>query len=149
MFANRASALGLDRDLSTNFILRPAAYFSFYLNSLVGGLHPLGFQGVNVLIHCGNAARLFALVHRLLPSARSLAPTAGSTPFIAWTAALFFLVHPLQTESVTYILQRFTSLGTFVFLGSVLLYFVAQQAAARLRPGAGGAGRSPHSSSEC
>lgn len=127
-FANRATALGLDRDLSTNFILRPVAYFSFHLNFLAGGLSPLGFRAVNVLIHSANAALLFALIFRLLPPARGVVPTAGSTPFIAWTATLFFLVHPLQTESTTYIVQRFTSLGTFFFLGSVLLYVLTQQA---------------------
>ena len=38
-------------------------------------------------------------------------------------SALLFLVHPLQVESVTYIAQRFTSLGMFFYLLAILLQF--------------------------
>ena len=37
-------------------------------------------------------------------------------------AALCFVAHPLQTQSVSYVVQRMTSLSTFFYLGGVLLY---------------------------
>jgi protein O-mannosyl-transferase len=125
-FANRAAALGLVSDLSTNFILRPFAYLTFHLNYLAGGLEPAGYRAVNVLIHSANAVLLFALVSLLGRLPGQVAPPASSRRFVPWVAALIFLVHPMQIESVTYIIQRFTSLGTFFFLGSVLLFLMAR-----------------------
>jgi len=43
-------------------------------------------------------------------------------PFIAFFAALAFVVHPVQTQAVTYIVQRFTSLATLFYLLSLVLY---------------------------
>jgi protein O-mannosyl-transferase len=127
-FANRATSIGLQEDLSTNFILRPFAYLTFYLNYLAGGLHPPGFRAVNIGIHCANAVLLLALLQRLLRHARPVAATAGSAQFIALSAALLFLVHPLQIESVTYVIQRFTSFGTFFYLATVLLFVASRTA---------------------
>jgi Flp pilus assembly protein TadD len=42
--------------------------------------------------------------------------------FIALFSALLFVAHPLQTQAVTYIVQRFTSLGTMFYLLSLVLY---------------------------
>jgi Flp pilus assembly protein TadD len=127
-FANRATSLGLQVDLSTNFILRPFAYLTFYLNYLAGGLQPPGFRAVNILIHCANAVLLLALVRRLLLHAQPVPAPASSAPFIAMCAALLFLVHPLQIESVTYVIQRFTSLGVFFYLATVLLFVASRTA---------------------
>jgi DNA-binding NarL/FixJ family response regulator len=126
-FANRATRQDLVSDLSTNFILRPFAYFTFAMNHLAGGFAPAGYRAVNVLIHCANAALVFALAVQLSRRPGALELAKGSVPFIAWTAAALFLVHPLQIESVTYIVQRFTSLGTFFFLASVLLFILGRQ----------------------
>jgi Tfp pilus assembly protein PilF len=41
---------------------------------------------------------------------------------IAWFAAALFAVHPVQTEAVTYIVQRFTSLATMFSLAALVLY---------------------------
>jgi tetratricopeptide (TPR) repeat protein len=128
-FANRAKRLGLDPDLSTNFILRPFAYLTFHLNYLAGGWSPPGFRVVNIAIHCANAVLLYALLLRLLHQARHSLADAGSADFIALGAALLFLVHPLQIESVTYVIQRFTSFGTFFYLATVLLFVAARTTA--------------------
>jgi len=45
--------------------------------------------------------------------------------------ALLFLVHPVQTQAVTYISQRFASLAAFFALSSVLLYMVGRKAKTR------------------
>ena len=49
--------------------------------------------------------------------------TAFLVPFFA---ALLFVVHPLQTQAVTYLSQRMTSLATFFYLLSVVLYAKAR-----------------------
>jgi hypothetical protein len=128
-FANRAKSIGLQEDLSTNLILRPFAYLTFYLNYLVGGMNPPGFRAVNIIIHCANAVLLLALVLRLLRHAQPAPASAESARFIAMSGALLFLVHPLQIESVTYVIQRFTSFGTFFYLATVLLFVASRTSA--------------------
>jgi tetratricopeptide (TPR) repeat protein len=127
-FANLSRQLGLDPDLSTNLILRPVTYLTFYLNYLLDGMQTRGFRAVNIAIHLLNALLVFHLLTRLLRhSAKRGALTVFSVNFIALAAALLFLVHPLQIESVTYIVQRFTSLGTLFYLLTVLSYLKANE----------------------
>ncbi len=122
-FARKSAALGFDPDLSTNFILRPFTYLTFYLNYAIGGFTTAGFRAVNIAIHCANGLLLFKLV-RLLCHVSKKAPTSTvSAYFVALTTAMLFVAHPLQTESVTYIIQRFTSLATFWYLFTLYGYF--------------------------
>ncbi|MBI4474873.1 MAG: hypothetical protein HY646_19530, partial [Acidobacteria bacterium] len=84
--------------------LRQITFFTFYLNYLAGGDSPAGFHIVNVLLHIANAALLFCLVARF------------TERWIAIAAALVFLVHPIQTESVLYVYQRSILLACFFSL---------------------------------
>ena len=115
-------------DVGTNFVLRPFTYFTFYLNYLAaGGWSEAGCRLVNILIHCLNGFLIFKLLSQLLrrsPKAGNLQPS--SSVFIPAAAAVLFLAHPVQVESVTYITQRFTSLGTFFYLLTLWLYFQAR-----------------------
>ena len=52
--------------------------------------------------------------------------TGGPPWRIAMTAALVFAVHPVQTQAVTYIVQRFASLATLFYLLSVVSYLKAR-----------------------
>ncbi len=125
-FSTYSRRAGLDPDLSVNFILRPVTYFTFYINYIIGGMKPAGFRAVNIAIHCANAVLFFiVLLHLLRESRKSGSLTAVSENFISFVAALFFLVHPLQTESVTYVVQRFTSLAVFFYLLTILTYFIS------------------------
>jgi Tfp pilus assembly protein PilF len=128
-FASLSRKLGLDPDLSTNFILRPVTYLTFYLNYVLDGMRPHGYRAVNIVIHLANAFLLFLLLARVLrTSAKGGARSSFSINFIALSSALLFLAHPLQIESVTYIVQRFTSLGTLFYLGTLLTYLKANEA---------------------
>lgn len=120
--ANYSRQLGFGLDPSVNFILRPVAYLTFHLNYLLDGFNPRGYHAVNIGIHCTNAVLLFLLIsHFLWKSPRTSGLSSSSSLFIPLAAALLFVAHPLHTESVTYIVQRFTSLvGLFVLLSSYL-----------------------------
>lgn len=50
----------------------------------------------------------------------------GNNTAVAFIAALIFLVHPIETQAVSYITQRFTSLSAFFYIVSVLSYFVSR-----------------------
>lgn len=123
-FVTLSTRLGLDPDLSVNFVLRPVTYFTFYVNHVIDGMNPRGYRVVNTAIHCANAWLVFQiLMHLLRATTRGASLPALSSFFIAFCTSLLFLVHPLQIESVTYIVQRFTSLGTLFYLLTVLTYF--------------------------
>jgi len=48
-------------------------------------------------------------------------------PFMALFAALVFVAHPIQTQAVTYIVQRYTSMAAFFYMASVLAYVKARE----------------------
>ena len=123
-FFNDCRNRGLQTDLAVNFVLRPVSYATFYWNRAVHGLDTAGYRVVNIIIHTLNAILLWLLASRLLRS-RGWAGRLGAAG-----AALIFAVHPVMTESVTYIAQRFESLATMFVLGSVLAWVVRQQAEA-------------------
>jgi tetratricopeptide (TPR) repeat protein len=108
--------------------------FSFALNYRLGGLDPAGYHAVNVAIHAANAALVYALVVLTFGGPRlrgsSLAPVARSVAFVA---AALFAAHPLQTQAVTYVVQRLTSLATFFYLATVVLYATWRTHAATAR----------------
>jgi hypothetical protein len=117
-----------DPDLSVNFVLRPVAYATFHLNYLLDQFNPRWFRAVNILVHALNSLLIFALLRVLL---KKREPGPRSALFIPAAAAFLFAAHPLATESVTYIIQRFTSLGTLFFLLTLWCYFNSLEATSR------------------
>lgn len=92
-------------------------YVSFALNYRLHGLDVSGFHLFNILIHL-TAALLLAFFVRRLFETPAMKADRGTFPDAAAVAAgLIFAVHPVQTEAVTYIVQRAASLaGLFSFL---------------------------------
>lgn len=99
------------------------AYLTFALNHRLGGFAPGGYHALNVAIHLGTALLLSALVRTTFRTPRlresALAPRAGAVAFLA---AALFVAHPIQTQAVTYIVQRITSLAALFYVAAVLLY---------------------------
>ncbi|GAM09752.1 transmembrane and TPR repeat-containing protein F38B6.6 [Geobacter sp. OR-1] len=97
---------------------------SFAANYRIGGLNQFGYHAVNLAIHLATALLLFMFLRLLLTGGvenkgRSTTAQPFSAPF---SAALIFAVHPVQTQAVTYITQRFTLLATFFYLLALLCY---------------------------
>lgn len=133
-FACFPARAGADPDLAVNFMMRPAAYATLWLNYAFDGFNPRWYRAVNIVIHALNSVLVFALLRLLLwTGGGSPAPPHGSRAFIPTVAALLFAAHPLATESVTYIVQRFTSLSAFFFLLTLCVFFAALRAASRRR----------------
>ncbi len=106
----------LESPVSSN---RPTALLTFALNHLAGGLDPRGYHAVNLALHVANGALLYALL--LL-----LAPAGSDARRLAFLGALLWLLHPVQTQAVTYVVQRMTALATLFYLLG-LLAFVLQR----------------------
>jgi hypothetical protein len=121
--ATGAARFGVDGDVSTNLVLRPLTYLTFQINRHFGGFDPAGYRFFNICIHCCNAGLVALLLYKVLNSPRwgSIVPM----PFrevAAWVAGAIFLIHPLQIESVTYVIQRATSLCALFYLLCVLFH---------------------------
>jgi Flp pilus assembly protein TadD len=103
------------RDAAETVSTRPLLSLSFALNYRLGGLDPAGFHAVNLLIHLVNALLAFAILRRtlLLPALGQSEPRATA---VAFAIALLWTVHPLNTSSVTYVVQRAESLGCLLLL---------------------------------
>ncbi len=124
-FTQLDEQLGLPADLTTNFLLRPVSYFSFFLDYCVSGLNPVGYRAINIAIHCANAVLVYLFLAMLVQ--RTVRETF-SRRFIPTAAAFFFLIHPVQIQCVTYIAQRFTSLVATMYLLTLILYLCSVDA---------------------
>ncbi len=102
---------------------RVLVYFTFALNYARGGLDTTGYHAVNILVHLGTALLVYALalLSFRTPHLRRSALAPWGAP-VALVAALLFVTHPLQTQAVTYVVQRLTSLATFFYVLAVVLY---------------------------
>lgn len=101
---------------------------SFALNYQVGGLGVFGYHLTNLLIHVCNGLLVFWFTAITLRTPALRRAEAGPLvrSYLPLTAALLFAVHPLATQAVTYIVQRFASLATLFFLLSLVLYAKAR-----------------------
>ncbi len=125
-FATKPMRTGADPDLATNIILRPVAYATFTLNHMLDGFNPRWYRAANIAIHAANSALIHALVLLLfVQSGLAARLRKGTAAFTAGMAAILFAAHPLATESVTYIIQRFTSLAAMFYLGALVLHLRA------------------------
>lgn len=99
---------------------RPLVTYSFAINRALGGLDVRGYHAVNIAIHIFNAlllaATIWAFCHQ--PYWQRLIPKYAAQQLSFVTAALW-LVHPLATQSVTYITQRYESAMALCLLGCV------------------------------
>ena len=96
---------------------RPLVNLLFAVNYAAGGLAVGGYHVVNLVIHLLAALTLFGLIRRTLLLPVIPARLREAATAIAGTAALLWAVHPLETESVTYLSQRAESLmGLFYLL---------------------------------
>ena len=97
---------------------RPVLNLSFALNFAISGTHIWSYHLINLLIHLGCSFFVFGIIRRTL---LILSYTHELT--IAVCTTLLWSIHPLTTESVTYIVQRAESLMGLFFL-STLYYFI-------------------------
>ena len=95
---------------------RPFLNVTLALNHAVSGTGVWSYHAANLAIHVLAGLTLFGIVRR------ALAPRGERQALlVAFSAALLWTLHPLQTESVTYIIQRAESLMGLLYL--LTLYF--------------------------
>ena len=98
----------------SNFYLgnyHPLTMYSYAIDHLMGGQEPFVYHLTNLLLHTTNAIILYLFVNRL-----------QGNKLIGLFVALIFALHPVQTESVSWIAERKTVLCAFFYLLAMLQY---------------------------
>lgn len=124
---------------------------TFRLNWEWWGLKPAGYRWVNLTIHVINATLVAGLIWNLFSVLGSQLSVYGQPVFsqsvktgklktgkpetengkqktdnwwIAALAGLLFLVHPIQSQAVAYVAQRFASVATLFYIATVVLFLL-------------------------
>ena len=117
---------------------RVVGYLTLALNYHFGGLEVAGYHVFNLAIHLSAALLVYAFVLLTFrtPHLRE-SRLAQHARLAALLTALFFVVHPVQTMAITFVVQRLTSLATLFWLLAMVLYVLARVQAEGERPKAG------------
>jgi tetratricopeptide (TPR) repeat protein len=101
---------------------RPVANLSLAVNFALSGTDVWSYHALNLLIHVLSALALFGAVRRTLGGPALAARFGRDALPLGLAAALLWELHPLQTESVTYIVQRVESLMGLFYLLTLYLF---------------------------
>ncbi len=125
---------------------RPLVTLTLAINYKLGGLEPAGYHAVNLAVHLLAALALFGVVRRILllgppphnpphdpPHKPPHNPWVDRPHWPAFIIALLWVVHPLNTQAVTYIIQRAESMMGLFYLLCFYCFLRAVQSPAKSR----------------
>ncbi len=125
-------SIALDPPENTTVSGRPLVNYSFALNYAVnewlgvdqrpdplGPNKTLGYHVANILIHLLCGWLLFALIVRTMARAPFGDRWRSSANWIAGAVAAIWLLHPIQTEAVDYVVQRTETLVSLFYLSTL------------------------------
>ena len=121
LFANHASPT----------IGRPVVNLSLAINYALGGLDVRGYHLTNLLIHVCAALALGGIVRRTLGRAWAPDRLRKAAGPLGFGTALLWVLHPLQTEAVTCVIQRTESLAGLFYLLALYCFVRGTEADAR------------------
>jgi tetratricopeptide (TPR) repeat protein len=108
---------------------RPVANLSFAINHAVSGLSLPPLHFTNLMLHLLAALVLMALVRRTLLLPRFAGRFQESADGLSLLGTLLWMLHPVQTESVTYLVQRVELLAALFLLVTLYAALRASEAA--------------------
>lgn len=112
---------------------RPIPNFTLALNYAMSGTELWSYHATNLAIHVAAALVLFGLVRRTLRQPSLGERFSGGSTELAFAVAILWSLHPLQTESVTYLVQRVESLMGLFYLLTLYCFVRAVDSAAHAR----------------
>ncbi|MBI4990504.1 tetratricopeptide repeat protein [Candidatus Gottesmanbacteria bacterium] len=89
---------------------RPVLTLSFAIDYFLWQGIPFGFHLTSIILHAANSILIFFLIYKLFKNR-----------FVSFLAAIFFIVHPIQSEAIAYASGRTDPLYTFFALIALLL----------------------------
>jgi len=105
--------------------VRPVLMLTYWLDDRLFGESPLGYHILNLLIHVFNTALVFLVLNRLIEFAGRWKPRTRMAASLV--GAALFLVHPLETESVSYVAGRSESLAALFMLLAYAVFLYRPQ----------------------
>lgn len=106
---------------------RPVVYFSLMLNYQLSGVNVVGWHIFNIGVHIATSCFVYLLMLWTLTLPSMQRAYDAKARWMALFGALLFGVHPVQTESVTYIITRTELLATFFYLLAFLFFIRGTQ----------------------
>jgi tetratricopeptide (TPR) repeat protein len=111
---------------------RPVSNISFSLNYFFHQFDVMGYHLVNVIIHILTGILLYFFIKNTLnillrKNNNPIIRESLNPSLIAFFASLIWLIHPIHTQSVAYIVQRMNSMSAMFYIMSMLLYVRARQ----------------------
>ena len=107
---------------------RAFGILTFQINYFLSGVNVFWYHLTNLTIHISAALLLYAMISLLIRTpywSTNQVASAEVLP-VPFFTALLFVVHPVQTQAVTYIVQRFASLATLLYLAAIVGYLRAR-----------------------
>jgi protein O-mannosyl-transferase len=101
---------------------RPMVNLSLAVNYALGGRAVWGYHALNLAIHILAGLTLFGVVRRTLLQPSLRARFGEAAMLLGLAVAVIWTIHPLQTESVTYVAQRAESLMGLFYLLTVYCF---------------------------
>lgn len=99
-------------------MVRPVLYGTFFLDRSIYGHDPSGYHLLNLLLHLGSGLLVYHILTRAVTE---------ETRYLPFWATTLFLLHPIQTETVTYISGRASGLMALFYLFAFFLYSKASE----------------------
>jgi tetratricopeptide (TPR) repeat protein len=109
---------------------RPFSFFTLAVNYQLNKLDVTGYHIANVLFHILSGFIAFLLTMEIMSLSvfRKNKTIDNFKVLIALFTAFIFVAHPIQTQAVTYIIQRMAVLAGLFYMWSVLLYIRGRKA---------------------
>lgn len=109
-FENIKNIFSTKQSVALNY--HPFTVLSFALEYHFSKLNPLHYHFLNLIIHLANTFLVFIFIFRL----------SNGKLFVGLFVSVFFGIHPMHVESVTWISERKDVLYTFFFIVSLIIY---------------------------
>ena len=103
---------------------RPVACLTFALNWYYGKDDVTGYHIVNIVIHILTAYFLYLTIFNLFKSPNLKGKFDGSEHFVALLTAVMWAINPVQTQAVTYIVQRMAILATMFYILGIYFFLL-------------------------
>jgi len=113
-------------------LYRPIACLTFAINWYFGKENVIGYHIVNNSIHLLTAFILFLTILNLFRSPNLKDKYQGSKYFITLLTATLWAINPIQTQAVTYIVQRMASMATMFYVLGIYFYIKGRTNNSRL-----------------
>ena len=109
-------------------LYRPVACLSFALNYYFGKDNVSGYHIVNISIHFLAAIFLFLFIYNTLNLPLLKLKYGSNSYFIALLSTTLWAINPLQTQAITFIVQRMASMAGMFYIISMYLYLKGRTA---------------------